>query len=197
MKYLLALLLMVCGCSGTATTESPMGEPCSDPPASDPPSLPPPPDAGLPLECPTCETCEVCAPPHVPGMLRCDELDVLIQPTCPAFAEACSAPSCPADWPIPIARHYLTPQRAGCLNSNAGLFACKVPGMNNTVFIDCCAVDVTATAPTCSIDSDCPHPIAECWDAWCNAAGICGADKAKTHGTPCSIGHCESGQCVP
>jgi hypothetical protein len=130
-------------------------------------------------------------------MLRCDEVDPLVLPICKAFEEACAAPSCPVDWPVPIARHYLTPRRDGCLNGNAGLPACHVPGVNNTVFIDCCAADLAAVAPSCAVDADCPEPVAECWQRWCNAAGVCGADMVKPFGTPCSVGHCESGRCVP
>jgi hypothetical protein len=26
---------------------------------------------------------------------------------------------------------------------------------------------------------------------------LCGADQVKPFGTPCSIGHCESGHCIP
>ncbi len=196
------VVFLLSACSGTAITDAPQGAPCPAPSESAPPPPDPTPDAGLsdagvPLECPTCETCEVCAPPHVTGMLRCNELDVLVQPTCKSFEEACATPSCPVDWPVPIARHYLTPQRAGCLNSNAGVPACNVSGQNNAVFIDCCAADPAAIPPSCVVDADCPEPVAECWDRWCNAAGICGSDKAKPYGTPCSAGHCETGRCVP
>jgi hypothetical protein len=138
-----------------------------------------------------------CVPPHVPGMLRCDELDARTNPTCKAFQDACSTPSCPADWPVPIARNFNVPRRSGCLNSNAGIPACNVPGKNNEVFIDCCAISLFAITPSCSNDSDCPVPMAECWKAWCNAEGLCGADQVKPFGTPCSLGHCESGHCVP
>ena len=202
MKHInLLIVSLLAACSGTTSTEAPVDAPCSASSEPDsPPALPPdagPFDAGVPLKCPACDTCEVCAPPHVPGMLRCDEVDPLVLPICKAFEEACAAPSCPADWPVPIARHYLTPRRDGCLNSNAGLPACNVPGANNTVFIDCCAVDPTATAPSCMVDEDCPEPVAECWQRWCNAAGVCGADMVKPYGSPCSLGHCESGHCVP
>ncbi len=198
MKYL-APLLALSACFGTATTETPETAPCPTTTAEEPP----PNDGGSSSggaieECPTCETCEVCAPPHVPGMLRCDEVDPLVQPTCKAFEEACAAPSCPIDWPVPIARNYHVPQRPGCLNSNAGTYACSVPGKNNEVFIDCCALDAAAIAPSCASDADCPEPLAECWQRWCNAGGVCGVDMAKPYGTPCSLGHCEvGGRCVP